>query len=212
MYILCPYSFSIHPRFIWFCKKQDTHGPHCSPEKPVQINRHFWAKLWIYIKTFIWRGKNHKLKLNWMTLGQTDGQKVISFQLKWANKKLLSRNLKIKLHKHKNYSHNEMSELPNLNPIGLLRLTQFFNPLYWAMMGREWRSFKMVCLIAIFVIRRLTYCGFIIVHGGSMFVDFVGYPYKCSICLSQSNFKISIRGRIKCVFEEANQELSCIWV
>ena len=39
MYILCPYSFSIHPRFIWFCKKQF---------KPVQNNKHFWEKLWLY--------------------------------------------------------------------------------------------------------------------------------------------------------------------
>ena len=24
---------------------QEAHGPHSSPEKPVQINKHIWAKL-----------------------------------------------------------------------------------------------------------------------------------------------------------------------
>ena len=86
-------------------------------------------------------------------------------------------NYKIYVHKHKNNSHNEMSELPNLNLTRHLRLIQFYNPLYWTMMGREWWSFTMLCLIAIFVIRRLTYCRIIIVHGGSMFVDLVGYCY-----------------------------------
>ena len=210
MYILCPYSFSIHPRFIWFCKKQF---------KPVQNNKHFWAKLWLY-------QMERKLFENWMVLicktwsplhlrilyakfgwnwpngsgeeefyifvnvfslfcnnlplqkgGALHLYKLESPSLKDALCQVWLKNFwwrwkcekyKIHVHKHKNNSHNEMSELPNLNLIRLLRLIQFYNPLYWAMMGREWRSFTMLCLIAIFVIRRLTYCGFIIVHRGSI--------------------------------------------
>ena len=41
-------------------KKQEAHGPRRSPEKPVQINTHILAKIWLY---HILRGKNHYLLL-----------------------------------------------------------------------------------------------------------------------------------------------------
>ena len=45
-------------------KQQEAHGPHRSPEKPVQINTHISAKIWLY---HIWSGKTHYLLLeNWM--------------------------------------------------------------------------------------------------------------------------------------------------
>ena len=33
----------------WMDLKQEDHGPHRSPEKPVQINKYIWTKLWLFI-------------------------------------------------------------------------------------------------------------------------------------------------------------------
>ena len=46
--------------------KQKAHGPHHSPEKPVQINEYIWGKLWLYVYIYIISlgGKDFKIKLD----------------------------------------------------------------------------------------------------------------------------------------------------
>ena len=45
-------------------KKQEVHRPHCSSEKPVQINEHIGAKLWNISKHWL-IGEEKPLSLSW---------------------------------------------------------------------------------------------------------------------------------------------------
>ena len=45
--------------------EQEAHGPYCSPEKPVQINKHICAKLWNISLHWLWE-ENYLFLNNWM--------------------------------------------------------------------------------------------------------------------------------------------------
>ena len=60
--IMCAYTIKV-------LYKQEAHGPHCSPERPVQINKHICSKLWLYHKCWFGEGKTHHLLYDdWMVL------------------------------------------------------------------------------------------------------------------------------------------------